>query len=157
MLEAAGTRVYGYGSDFATREPRFLTSTDGGKRWKQLQAPEPLISLALSPGDSQTLLASGERGLHHSTNAGRSWVPVDSPAAGLMAWTAAGLILVDLDGEVWQTTDPADGRWRPVGSIDGPPAALDHGPAGELFAALHDGGVKHSTDDGRTWAVRSRP
>ena len=94
VLEAAGQRVYGYGSDFATREPRFLASTDGGKHWRRLEAPEPLISLALSPEDPRTLFASGQRGLHRSADAGRSWRPVDAPAAGLLAWTAAGLILL---------------------------------------------------------------
>jgi hypothetical protein len=157
VLEAAEGRVYGYGSDFATREPRLLASTDGGKAWERLRAPEPLISLALSPGDPEVLLASGERGLHHSTDAGRSWAPVDAPAAGLLAWTAAGLVLVELDGKVWQAKEPAAGRWRPVGSVDGPAAALDHGAEGELLAALHDGVVKRSTDAGRTWSVRSRP
>jgi photosystem II stability/assembly factor-like uncharacterized protein len=157
VLEAAGASVYGYGSDFATREPRFLASTDGGKRWEPLRAPEPLISLALSPEDPRRLFASGERGVHHSSDAGRSWRSVDAPSPGLLAWTEAGLILVGLDGEVWQATDPVAGRWRPAGSIDGPPAALDHSAEGELFAALHDGVVKHSTDDGRTWALRSQP
>jgi photosystem II stability/assembly factor-like uncharacterized protein len=157
VLEAAGERVYGYGSDFATREPRFLASTNGGKRWERLDAPEPLISLALSPDDPATIVASGERGVHHSTDGGGSWEAVDAPAAGLLAWTAAGLTLVDLDGKVWHATDPAAGRWRPVGAIDGPPAALDHDAEGELFAALHDGVVKRSTDAGRTWAVRAQP
>jgi hypothetical protein len=155
VLEAAGARVYGYGSDFATREPRFMTSTDGGKRWERLQAPEPLISLALSPEDPQLLIASGEAGIHHSSDAGRSWRPVDAPATGLLAWTRAAVILIDLDGKVWHATNPAAGRWRPAGVIGGPPAAFEHGREGELLAALHDGVVKHSTDDGRTWAVRS--
>src|SRR5688500_9847301 len=63
VLEATGTRVYGYGSDFATREPRFLSSDDGGRTWKRLQAPEPLVSLAVSPEDPDALIASGVRGL----------------------------------------------------------------------------------------------
>ncbi len=44
VLEARGQRIYGYGSDFESREPRFLTSTDGGRSWRRLEAPEPLIS-----------------------------------------------------------------------------------------------------------------
>jgi photosystem II stability/assembly factor-like uncharacterized protein len=157
VLEAAGERVYGYGSDFATREPRFLTSGDGGKGWERLRAPEPLISLALSPDDPEVIVASGEAGLHSSSDGGRSWQPVDAPATGLLTWTRAGVILVDLEGKVWHGRDPAAGRWRPAGAIDGQPAAFENSPQGELFAALHDGVVKHSTDDGRTWAVRSKP
>ncbi len=31
VLEASGRRVYGFGSDFETREQRFLVSGDGGR------------------------------------------------------------------------------------------------------------------------------
>ena len=122
VLEAAGERVYGYGSDFATREPRFLASGDGGKGWERLRAPEPLISLALSPDDPEVIVASGEAGLHFSSDAGRSWRPVDAPATGLLSWIRAGVILVDLEGKVWHSRDPAAGRrGRPRAGTDAPP------------------------------------
>ena len=59
VLEANGPRIYGYGSDFKTREPRFLTSSDAGRRWERLDEPEPLISLAIDPCNARRLLASG--------------------------------------------------------------------------------------------------
>jgi photosystem II stability/assembly factor-like uncharacterized protein len=157
VLEARGQRIYGFGSDFDSRQPRFLTSTDGGREWRQVEAPEPLIALAISPADSKRLIASGEGGVFRSTNAGRTWSAVDAPSPGLLAWTAAGVTLVDLDGRVWRSADVAAGQWRPVGDTGGRPAAFESGPRDELLVALHDGVVQRSTDGGRTWTVRSRP
>ena len=157
VLESSGPRIYGYGSDFATREPRFLTSTDGGRDWRRLKAPEPLISLAISPGDSRTLIASGEGGVFRSRDGGRAWSGVDAPGAGMLAWTRDELVLVDLDGRAWQAADLAGGQWRPVGEIGGQPAALDSGPDDQLLVALHDGTVKRSADAGRSWTLRSQP
>jgi hypothetical protein len=154
VLETDGERIYGYGSDFASREPRFLTSADGGRGWKPLTAPEPLISLALSPTDPSALIASGQRGLHRSRDAGRTWTRLDAPGPGLLAWTQDGVVLVDLEGGVWHQR--AD-RWRPAGRLGGQPAALDPGAPGELLAALHDGSVHASADNGRTWTVRAAP
>ncbi|MDA0185377.1 glycoside hydrolase [Solirubrobacter phytolaccae] len=157
LLESGDERVYGYGSDFATREPRFLTSKDGGKTWTRLTAPEPLISLALAPGDGRELIASGQRGLHRSSDGGRTWASIDAPAPGHLAWTDERVVLADLDGQVWHGADADRGRWRPAGHVGGEPAAFDHGAPGELLAALHDGTVKQSRDAGRTWTVRSQP
>jgi hypothetical protein len=156
VLEASGARIYGYGSDWESRQPRFLTSGDGGRGWRRLQAPEPLISLAISPDDNRALAASGERRVYRSNDGGRSWSAVDGPGVGLLVWTRSGVVLVDLDGRVWLGAD-LDGRWRPVGVVGGEPAAFDSGPEGELLVALHDGTIKLSTDAGRNWSVRSRP
>jgi photosystem II stability/assembly factor-like uncharacterized protein len=157
VLESSGRRVYGYGSDFESRQPRFLTSGDGGRGWRQLEAPEPLISLAISPDDERALIASGETGLYRSADAGRSWSPVDAPAPGLLAWTGDGVALIDVDGRVWRSPDLAAGRWRPVSEVGGQPAALESGPDDELLVALHDGVIRRSVDAGRTWTVRARP
>jgi hypothetical protein len=157
VLEASGERVYGYGSDWESREPRFLASSDGGRHWRRLEVPEPLVSLTISPDDSRSLVASGERRVFRSSDGGRSWSEIDAPGAGLLAWTRGGVTLVGLDGSVWHGSDPAAGRWRPMGAIGGEPAALDSGSGGELLVALHDGAIKRSNDAGRSWSVRSRP
>jgi photosystem II stability/assembly factor-like uncharacterized protein len=157
VLESSGRRIYGYGSDWESREPRFLTSSDGGRRWRQLQAPAPLASLAISPDDARVLMASGERGVFRSVDGGRSWSPVGAPGGGLLAWTRDRLVLVVPDGRVWHAADHAGGQWRPVGAVGGPPAAFDNGPDGELLVALHDGQIKRSTDGGRNWSLRSQP
>ncbi len=156
VLEASGQRIYGYGSDFETRAPRFLTSVDGGRRWRSLDAPEPFISLAIDPRDARKLVASGERRVHRSRDGGRSWTAVDARSAGLLAWNAAGAFLADGKGRVW-SSDSASGPWRRAGSIGGQPAAFDNGRGRDLLAALHDGTIKQSTDSAASWSIRSAP
>ena len=155
VLEASERRIFGYGSDFESREARFLASDDRGRSWSRLDAPEPLIALAISPTDSRRLIASGERRVFESRDAGRSWSPIEAPSAGLLAWSVGGLFVVGADGRVWRSTDAAS--WQKVAAIGGAPAAFDCGRADELLVALHDGTVKRSVDDGRSWSLRSRP
>jgi hypothetical protein len=78
-----------------------------------------------------------------------------SAAVGLLAWPSTErLYLMDGTGRVLVSTD--SGRTlEELGSVGGEPAALASAGAGELFAALHDGTIVHSTDGGATWAVRS--
>lgn len=154
VLEAAGDHVYGFGSDWESREARFLVSTDGGRRWKRRAPPEPLFSLALNPEDPERLLASGELGIHESSDGGRTWRQ-RSDQSGLLAWPAPDtLVLVDGRGEVKVSSDAR--VWNVVGNVEGPPAAFEAERDG-LYVALHDGTVKRSSDGGRTWKVRSAP
>jgi BNR/Asp-box repeat len=155
VLEAAGPRVYGYGSDFESRQASLLVSDDGGRTWEERTPPEPLLSLAIDPRDPERLVASGEDSLHASTDAGRGWRPLGG-TPGMLAWPEPDeLFLVRFDGSVARSTD-AGRTWRSVGAVDGQPAAFESA-AGELYVALHDGTVLRSRDGGRTWHVRSRP
>lgn len=154
VLETAGSRVYGYGSDFDTREQGFLVSEDGGMSWEERQVPEPLISLAIDPEDPEKLVASGEQAAFQSEDGGRSWFPLNAPA-GLVAWNE-GLVIIDGNGAVHAAQEIGQ-RPRPVGNIDGRPAALEGGLNTELYVALHDGTVKRSEDGGSNWTVRSKP
>ena len=96
-------------------------------------------------------MASGERGLFTSSDAGRRWRPLSRDRVGLLAWAGA-LYLVDGKGQVHRS-DSAGRRWAKVGAIGGQPAAF--ASAGrELYVALHDGTVKRSADGGRSWRVR---
>jgi hypothetical protein len=155
-LEASGEHVYGYGSDFDTREPRFLASADRGRNWRELEAPEPLMSVAISPSDERSLAAAGEQGVFRSDDGGRSWSAVAAPGGGRLVWTDTGVVLLDLLGRAWHAA-ALDGRWRQVGALEAAPAAFDTGAQGELLAALHDGTIMRSVDVGRTWIVRARP
>ena len=155
VLEADGSRIYGYGSDFESRRAGLLVSEDGGRTWEERTPPEPLISLAIDPGDPQRVVASGEDAIYASMDAGRGWRPLgDTP--GMLAWPEQdALFLVGFDGSVARSSD-AGRTWSSVGAVDGPPAAFDSA-AGELYVALHDGTVVRSRDGGRSWQLRSRP
>jgi hypothetical protein len=148
VLEAAGRRIYGFGSDWETRKEQFLVSDDAGRSWRERSAPEPLIDLAIDPGDADRAVAAGEAGLHLTLDAGRRWRRLqDRP--GLLAWTDAGLYSVDSEGVVRLTRHELD-RAVTMGRVGGKPAAFDANGR-KLYVALHDGTIKHSTDGGRTW------
>ena len=102
------------------------------------------------------MIASGERRVWRSDDAGRSWAALDAPSAGLLAWNAAGVFLVAADGRVWRAGHNAR-SWQQAGIVGGQPAAFDGGRPGELLVALHDGTIKHSTDAARSWKIRSQP
>jgi hypothetical protein len=155
VLEAAGNQVYGFGSDYDTQAQQLLVSEDGGRTWKKHATPGPLFSLAISPDDARHVVATTEDGLYTSVDAGESWRALDAEP-GLVAWLNSGtLALVDGDGGTLASQD--SGRsFEPRGEIGGEPAAFDSA-GDELYAALHDGTVKRSTDAGRSWSVRSRP
>ena len=156
VLEASGRRIYGYGSDWDTREPRFLASDDGGRSWQRLEAPEALIALAISPTHARSLIASGERRVFLSPNGGRAWKHIQAPTAGLLAWSTSGLFLVGADGRVWRSADRGS-SWQESAAVGGQPAALDFGRDDELLVALHDGTIKRSTDRAGSWTIRSQP
>jgi hypothetical protein len=155
VLEAAGERVYGYGSDFETRTATFLVSPDAGRTWKERTVPEPLVALAIDPGDPDHVVASSERQTFASRDAGRTWRPL-ADAAGLLAWTESGeLHLAAFDGTTARSDD-GGATWTPTGQLGGSPAAFE-AAEDTLYAALHDGTIKQSGDGGRTWTIRSAP
>jgi hypothetical protein len=155
VLEAQGEVVYGFGSDFETREARFLRSEDGGRSWKRLSPPEPLIGLAIDPHDSRRIVALGEERGHVSRDGGSTWRPLAVPG-GLVTWTPEiGLVAADLGGVVRRASDPM-GEWEEVGRLDGSPAALE-GVGEELLAATHEGRILSSRDGGESWEEILRP
>ena len=149
VLEARGDTVYGFGSDWKTREPRFLRSDDRGRTWTRLTPPEGLLGLAIDPQDDRVSVALGERRGWVSRNGGESWRPLPVPG-GLVTWTRElGLIAVDLGGVVRTATEPL-GDWNELGRLPGAPAALE-GAGDELLAATHESQVLSSRDRGKTW------
>jgi hypothetical protein len=156
VLRSAGDRVYGYDSS----NDRLLLSEDAGRTWQEAERPVPLVDLAADPNDSLHVIASGasdiDQGLYESSDGGRNWERIGAPV-GLLAWPAPGrLFIVDGGGNVSLSAN-GGGRFERRGSIGGQPAAFLGQGADELFAALHDGTIKHSTDGGLTWTVRSTP
>jgi hypothetical protein len=149
VLEAAGETVYGFGSDWDSREPRFLRSDDRGRTWTRLTPPEPLLGLAIDPENSRRIVALGEQRGYVSRDGGSTWRPLGLPG-GLVTWTEElGVVAVDLEGTVRQADEP-EGQWTESGRLPGTPAALE-GVGGELLAATHESRVTSSEDAGRTW------
>ena len=133
-----------------------MVSTDGGRQWAQRTPPAAMFDLAIDPRSPGQIVASTERGVFSSTNAGKAWRPLRDDTAGLLAWpTPDRLYLVDGQGQVHQSGDGGR-QWRPAGSIGGQPAAFIARES-ELYAALADSTVKRSTDGGATWTVRATP
>ena len=116
--------------------------------------PEPLLDLVIDPASSDRLIASTERELYETDDAGRSWKSL-APFPGLLAWLNDTLALVDAAGGVHASGD--DGHeWARVGEVGGQPAALLAEGERTLYVALHDGTIMVSLDVGRSWdSVRS--
>ena len=148
VLRASGRRIYGVNS----ADGRLLVSADGGGKWTPRTPPAPLLDLAIDPRDPDRIVASGEAGLFSSANAGRSWRPLQTAQAGLLAWSRQGLVLIDGAGDVHASRD-AGRRFARGGSAGGQPVAVA-ADADELLVALPDNTVRLSRDGGRTWALR---
>jgi hypothetical protein len=149
VLEALGEIVYGFGSDFETREARFLRSDDGGRSWRRLSPPEALTGLAIDPRDPRHIVALGEQRGYVSRDGGSRWRPLPIPG-GLGTWTPElGLVTVDFGGVIRGADEPS-GEWKELGSLGGDPAAFE-GVRDELLAATHDGRVLSSRDGGKDW------
>ncbi|MEO8291237.1 MAG: F510_1955 family glycosylhydrolase [Gaiellaceae bacterium] len=152
VLRFAGERVYGYDAS----GERLLASQNGGRTWAEREAPGALIDLAANPSRPGRLLASGTDRLYVSMDDGRSWQPLNV-APGLLAWPVGHAIYrVEGDGSVSKSGDGGK-SWLRVGDLGGEPAALLATSETEVYAALHDGTIKKSIDDGVTWTVRSSP
>jgi hypothetical protein len=156
VLEAAGERIYGFGSDFQSRQQQFLASDDGGDSWDALEPPDTLISLAINPRDPDELVASGQDALYASANAGQSWESIPGEP-GLLSWPDDGdLYLLSAAGRL-SAAEEAGAGWDQRGEVGGEPAAFEAGDPQRLFAALHDGAIVESEDGGATWTQRTSP
>jgi hypothetical protein len=155
VLEARGDVVYGFGSDFETREARLLRSENGGRSWQRLSPPEALSGLAIDPRDPRQIVALGEERGYVSRDGGSTWRPRAVPG-GLVTWTPeVGLVAADFDGVI-RTADEPMGEWTEIGRLGGAPAALE-GVGEELLAATHEARILSSDDGGSTWQEILRP
>lgn len=147
VLRSRGRYVYGVDSQSGA----LLVSSSGGADWQRRDAPGALLDIAIDPSDPRSIVASGERGLLHSRDAGASWRPLSNRLAGLLAWTDA-LVVIDGRGGVFKSADEL-ARLERVGQVDGQPAALATHEA-QLLLATHDNRVLTSDDGGRSWSRR---
>jgi hypothetical protein len=152
VLRAHGPQIVAYDASSG----RIFVSRDRGKRWRAHRFEGPLVDLVIAPGQPRILLATSPAQLLLSRDRGRSWGSlVDT--SGLLAWPKRDrLYLLAPDGQLWLSPDRGR-RWRRLGEIGGHPAAfVTHADAG-MYAALHDGIIKRSTDGGRSWQLLARP
>ncbi|GIJ06641.1 hypothetical protein Sya03_59930 [Spirilliplanes yamanashiensis] len=135
--------VYGYNS--TTGE--LLVSAD--KTTWETRSTTPLRDFAVDPADADGLLATTEQGLARSADGGRTWTATGEPAL-LLDWTATGALwAVAVDGTVRHSTDSAR-AWSTRGSVPGTATAF--AADGEnLYVAVADRGVLHSSDGGQKW------
>jgi hypothetical protein len=146
VLRAAGERVYG----FDGVSGRFLASTDGGRTWQERELPAPMFDLAIAPDDPESLVAATEDGLFTSTDAGRSWRPAGD-AVGLLAWAPSGRLFV-VDAQAQVLSGEPGGRLSRQGTLPEPPVTF-MAAEDALYAALADGSVLRSVDEGASWTA----
>ncbi len=128
-----------------------MTSADGGRNWRRLQPPEPLVDVAPDPSSTLRLVATTATGALASVDGGESWRRLDGPT-GLLAWPSPSrLFVLDASGRVSMSTGGGS-AFRAMGTIDGEPAAF-HAEGSVLFAARHDGAILRSPDGGSSWEV----
>jgi photosystem II stability/assembly factor-like uncharacterized protein len=151
VLRARGKEIVGY--DATTGQ--VLTSRDGGAHWRRHRFGGSLVDLVIAPAPLRTLLATAPAQLLLSRDGGRSWGSV-SETTGLLAWPKPRqLYLLVSDGRLWLSPDIGR-RWREVGEIGGRPTAFAAYADGRMYAALHGGIIKQSTDGGRSWRMLAR-
>ena len=147
VLEAQGTHVYGYDGHSGR-----LKATTNGRRWSERVPPNEIVSLAIDPQDPKRLVAASPGGIAVSDDAGAKWRPLREDLVGLLTWPAANrLLLVDGAGAI-QLSHDGGRNWRQVGELGSVPTAFE-AVGKDIYAALEDGSVQRSTDNGATWSV----
>jgi hypothetical protein len=152
VLRSNGKTVYGFNG----LKGALMVSRDGGRHWQEHEPPGPMLDLAIDPEDSARVVAATERGLVSSSDWGGGWRALAEGRIGYLAWPESErLYLIDGTGRVALSGDGGQ-DWREMGSIDAQPAAFA-ASGDDLYAALLDGTVKRSSDDGASWSVRAAP
>jgi hypothetical protein len=147
-LEAKHDRVYGHDSQTG----QLMVSTDR-RAWDH-RAQVTMADFAVHPNNPDELLATTEQGLVRSTDGGRTFTAVSSPAPLLLVdWPATELLVaVDTGGVVYRSVDGGV-NWIRQGAVRGQPEALaTHGESGVYIAAGAD--IYASSDGGRTFTPR---
>ena len=131
--------------------PQVLVSPDGGKTWETRSTPEPLVDLAVSPGEPRRWVGTTANGIFLSVDEGGTWRAIDPKPNVRLAWAEEDVLYrIDPGGPVWVSADGGE-TWEERGSTGGEPRELTAAGAEELYAALLDGTVSRSADGGATW------
>jgi hypothetical protein len=133
-------------------QAQVLTSNDDGKTWTTRTAPMPLVAIEVDPADAKRWIASTERGIFASADAGETWRQRDPTPNSRFAWADDGeLFRIDPGGHLKVSSDGGE-RWEDRASTGGEPQALAVAEDGTLYAALLDGTIKVSDDGGATFS-----
>ena len=156
LLQAAGSRLYGYGSDWRTRRDSLYLSADRGKSWTLEKPPEALFSLVVSPEDPELVVASGRTELFLSRNGGRDWRPLQTEP-GLLSWPREEtLYRAAPSGSVSIAGGPLSG-FEERGNLGFAPTAFAVGAGGPLYVSDEAGEIFVSSDSGSSWAEFAKP
>ncbi|MGH2824931.1 MAG: F510_1955 family glycosylhydrolase [Thermoleophilaceae bacterium] len=152
VLRSQGSAVYGFNGLTGA----LMVRSDGGRDWDEHEPPGPTLDLAIHPEQPSRVVASTDEGLFSSSDEGRGWRSLADGRVGFLAWPEPErLYMVDGAGRVSRSGDGGQ-SWREMGSIDAQPAAFAAARR-DLYAALPDGTIKRSSDDGASWTVRAEP
>jgi photosystem II stability/assembly factor-like uncharacterized protein len=150
VLRVAGRKVYGVDS----ASGRLMVSDDAGRTWVRRMPPAGVFDVVIGPPDPEHVVASTERGVFRSRDAGESWRLLNDELAGLLAWPAEErLYLVTGQGRLLHSADGGD-RFEPAGNLARSPVAFT-ARRDELYVAVADGSVQRSSDGGASWTVRA--
>jgi photosystem II stability/assembly factor-like uncharacterized protein len=129
-----------------------LISTDGGRSFEEHFTPRGLIiDFEVDPEDPEYLVAANEDELFRSEDSGERWRPLTTGKGIRLAWPAPGaLYRAGKDGVVYRSEDRGQ-SWRQVGEVDGEPYKFKAIGPEELYLALSDGTIVHTTDGAKTW------
>jgi photosystem II stability/assembly factor-like uncharacterized protein len=133
--------------------PAVIVSPDGGRSWEERTAPPGarVTDFVVDPSDPDQFLATSKRAIFRSTDGGQSWTTAAMANAARLEWPEPDTVYrTDEDGNVYESTNHA-ATWNLIGRIDGSPRALKAVGPDELYAALEDATILHSTDGGRNW------
>jgi photosystem II stability/assembly factor-like uncharacterized protein len=146
-----------------------LSSTDGGRTWREIPELDNAIGLVVDPADPKTLYAARwtETDLIKSRDEGRSWTMVGPSLASLtggrplrLAIARSGELFLTLsDGAIFTSRD--HGRsWQPAGPLPLPDFTLtrlipDPYVVDRVFA-LGPRSLFRSDDGGRSWVSTGR-
>jgi photosystem II stability/assembly factor-like uncharacterized protein len=155
VMRAEGTRIYGYDAVLGA----MLVSSDRGRSWAEHAAPQGqlMADFVVDPRDPSYLLASTDDTLYRSSDAGKTWRPLAPALTARLAWVLPGRIVrADKSGAVYWSTDRGM-SWKRVGDVGSEVWKLKAVSPSTIYAAIGDGSIRKSADDGKTWKVVFTP
>ncbi|MBT2396002.1 F510_1955 family glycosylhydrolase [Streptomyces sp. ISL-100] len=147
-LDVVHNTIYGYDSVSGK-----LRVSQDGTTWDN-RADLRLLDLAVSPDDTNTVLATTEGGIARSTDGGRTFRAGAEPVMAFLSWPKKDALYgVDLNAKLNRSTDGGT-SWKPVGQVPGGQSqALTAVSPSHIVVATQDG-IYETRDAGKTFTKR---